>query len=129
MASGIAEQPIGLALTAEGARNRAVAAYAEACRVLPPAARSGAVLALGIESGIFEVSGGRLRHTVAHTHPKLDNPMMVPSTTLALHSPALTTTAGEWPSLRRLFRLRLRRHAPPPGAVVRLRGASAHPQP
>ena len=57
VASGIAEQPIGLALTAEGARNRAVAAYAEACRVLPPAARQGAVLALGIESGIFEVSG------------------------------------------------------------------------
>ena len=123
MASGIAEQPIGLALTAQGARNRAVAAYAEACRVLPPAARSGAVLALGIESGIFEVSGG------SYTHPKLDNPVMVPSTTLALHSPTLTTTAGEWPSLRRLFRLCLRRRAPPPGAVVRLRGASAHPQP
>ena len=63
VASGIAEQPIGLALTSEGARNRAVAAYAEACRVLPPAARRGAVLALGIESGIFEVSGRRLRHS------------------------------------------------------------------
>ena len=45
-----------LTLTAQGARNRAVAAHAEACRALPPD-EEGAVLALGIESGIFEVSG------------------------------------------------------------------------
>jgi len=54
VATGVDEQPIGLEVTATGARNRAVAAYAEARHLLGPA---GPLLALGIESGVFEVAG------------------------------------------------------------------------
>ena len=57
VSTGVDEQPIGLEVTAEGARNRAVAAHAEARRLLGAGGVRGAVLAFGIESGIFEVDG------------------------------------------------------------------------
>lgn len=54
--SGVSEQPIGLQIIAQGARNRAAAAHAAAMRALGGGG-GGAVLALGIESGLFEVDG------------------------------------------------------------------------
>ena len=52
--SGISEQPMGMETTASGARNRAQAAHAAAAAAQSPGAP---VLGLGIESGLFELSG------------------------------------------------------------------------
>ena len=46
--SGVSEQPVGMAETAQGARNRAQAALAAA---------EGAALGVGLESGVLELDG------------------------------------------------------------------------
>ena len=63
--SGVSEQPIGLPTIARGARNRAAAAHAAAVEGVSggisgggvSGGGGGGVLALGIESGLFEVDG------------------------------------------------------------------------
>ena len=52
--SGVPDQPLGMAVTAAGARNRAHAAYMKASA---EAFGSTALIGLGIESGLFELDG------------------------------------------------------------------------
>lgn len=55
--SGVSDQPMSLDETTRGARSRAEAAYAQATSSFPEDGAARSMLAIGIESGLFQPSG------------------------------------------------------------------------